>query len=107
MVRFFQEVFNEVVICLMISFSTTAYSDSNNVNSKVSWVVSIVLAGLCIGCLCQLCLLFVRGGPYVEGSFEPGQLKRSFWHYRELHHSLIPLPDSEVLEDVHSEPVPD
>ena len=69
MVRFLYEVFFEITLCLMISFSAMDLR-TGGTETKVSWGLSVVLTIAAVLALCYLSLLFVRGGPYIEGSYE-------------------------------------
>ena len=79
LIRFLNEVFFEVCICLMLSLTIV---DFKNTKNSWEWGVSIVLATISLVCLCLLSLLCFKNGPYVNDAYEPKSLWNSFWHFR-------------------------
>ena len=88
LIRFLYEVFFELCLCLMLSFAALDFRDGRD-QSVVSWGLSIVLTLLVACSMCYLGLLCVRGGPYVEGSYEKKSLRKSFWQHRLLSGDIL------------------
>lgn len=79
LVRFIYEVFFEIVICLMLSFSVIEFGKESN--QSWTWVLTIGLTVTAVAILGLLSYLCIRNGPYASGSYEPKSLSKSFWHY--------------------------
>ena len=75
-VRFLYEMFFEVCLCLMISFSSAKFLADE---TKVTLFVSIALTVLAALALSYLGVLFCYGGPYIKDTYQKDSLKRSFW----------------------------
>ena len=94
LIRFLYEVFFEVSICLMLSFTIL---DLNNLKNSWEWGLTVGLAVLALICLCLLSFLCFKSGPYVKGTYESRSLAKSFWHFRSIRadHHLFKTVSSE------------
>lgn len=68
LMRILYEVFFEITICLLISFSTIGYGPHDKEQSGM-WKLTVALTVLAIVFLCSLTLCCFRGGPYARNSF--------------------------------------
>ena len=89
-IRFLYEVFFEITICLMLSFSVIKIDEGQGL--KVwTWFLTIGLTLAAVAILTLLSFLCSRNGPYVRDSFEKKSLAKSFWHYRSIRPELMEL----------------
>ena len=65
LVRFFYEIFFEVILCLIINVSSTDF-DASGSSSFTKWVICLVLIIAAIAALVAITTLLWRGGPVVE-----------------------------------------
>ena len=95
-IRLGYEFFLEICLCYLIQLSQT-----NQVKPEVAWIHYVVIGALSVLVL-GLCLLLVlrlfKGGPYISEVFEKGSLMSSFWGFRSLSSSIVPV--AQVCEAV-------
>ena len=76
LIRILYECFFEITLCLLIS-----HVIANETKSLELKLCLLVLAALLPALMCLLCYRF---GPYIQNSYEPRSLVKSFWEYRPL-----------------------
>ena len=92
MIRLLYEVFFEVTLCLMISYTAIDFSAGEpGDGEEFEWGLTLGVTAMALIGLCLLSYLCFRNGPYVKGTYEKRSLKKSFWHYRGIRMDLLTL----------------
>ena len=92
-VRLLYELYFEVCLCLMISFSLQ--HESTAVEKLISFALLLVVVAILVlmtGCC-------FKGGPFLKGSYAKHSLINSFWHYRALEEKYLAEIQNELEQE--------